>query len=42
VLVAWEVEPVAGKWEDLGRVTGSGSLLPRRDVRVRMRRRVVG
>jgi cytochrome P450 len=41
ILTVWDVEPVEGKWRDLGRVIGSGSLVPKRDVRVRLRRRVV-
>jgi cytochrome P450 len=42
VLTGWDVEPVGGKWTDPGRVGGSGAFLPKRDIRVRMRRREVG
>jgi Cytochrome P450 len=41
VLTTWEVEPVGGSWTDPGRLAGSGAYLPKKDVRVRLRRRVV-
>lgn len=42
VLTGWDVQPVdQGGWRDPGRAWGSGAFLPRRDVRVRMKRRDV-
>ena len=43
VLTSWDVEPAdgTGRWTDPGRVLGAGTFTPRRDVRVRMRRREV-
>lgn len=41
VLVGWDVEPAGGQWKDPGRNGGSGAYLPKRDVRVRMKRRKV-
>ena len=39
ILTSWDVEPVKGKWPALERGAGSGSHIPKRDVRVRMTRR---
>jgi cytochrome P450 len=41
VLTMWEIEPVGGRWKDPGRIIGSGALIPKKDVRVKLRRRVV-
>lgn len=43
VLTSWDVEPAdgTGRWTDPGRLWGSGTFVPRRDVRVRIRRRGV-
>ncbi len=43
VLTSWDIEPAdgTGRWSDPGRIWGSGTLVPRRDVRVRMKRRDV-
>jgi Cytochrome P450 len=42
VLTVWDIQPVEGKWRDLGGVVGAGMLVPKRDVRVRLKRRGVG
>ena len=40
VLTGWDIEPVGGRWRDPGRIMGSGASLPKKDVRVKLRRRV--
>ncbi len=41
VLTCWDMEPVGGQWRHPGSVMGSGAFLPKKDVRVRLRRRGV-
>jgi cytochrome P450 len=41
ILTGWEMEPVGGRWMDPGRIMGSGAYVPKKDVRVKLRRRVV-
>ena len=41
ILTVWDVEPVGGKWKDLGRVIGSGAMVPKRGLRVKLSRRAV-
>ncbi|OCT52383.1 cytochrome P450 monooxygenase [Cladophialophora carrionii] len=41
IIMQWDIEPVdnGGKWVHPGRIVGAGAMNPKRDVRVRMRRR---
>jgi len=39
IISMWEMEPVQGHWIHPGKTTGGGSAMPKKDVRVRMRRR---
>lgn len=39
IISAWEIEPVDGKWEHPGRIPTAGTVVPKKDVRVRMWKR---